>query len=396
MFNRRFNNKKRSFPRQGNGKNRIKYLSNESVIKAVSDSANLSVEKEVPYVSSLKFDELNISQLIKNNIKQKGYVEATHIQDKAIPEILNGKDVIGIANTGTGKTAAFLIPLIDKVIKNKTQKVLIIAPTRELAFQIQDEFISLARSTGIFSALLIGGKNMFGQKRDLQRSPNFVIGTPGRIKDLINQRAFNLSQFNNVVLDEADRMVDIGFINEIKFFISMLPRERQSLFFSATISGKVSEIISGFVKNPITISVKKNDVTQNVKQEVVQVRGGDNKIELLHDLLIKKEFDKVLIFGRTKHGVEKLYKQLIERGFNAEAIHGDKKQSQRQSILNRFKNCETKILLATDVVSRGLDIREVSQVINYELPETYEDYVHRIGRTGRADKTGVAITFLKF
>lgn len=346
------------------------------------------------YIPNHKFEDFPVSSQIKRNIANKKYVSPTPIQDQVIPAILAGSDIIGVANTGTGKTAAFLVPLIDKVFKDKFQKVLIIAPTRELACQIDGELRDFASGLSIGSALCIGGTNIFRQRNQLLHNPNFVIGTPGRIKDLIRQRCLNLSQFRNVVLDEVDRMVDIGFIDDIKYFISLLPADRQSLFFSATISGKVREIIQTFVKNPITISVKVRDVIENIKQEIVKVSQGEQKVDKLHDLLIQEGFHKVLIFGRTKRGVQRLTNELCERGFRAGVIHGNKSQSQRQKTLEMFKRNQIRILLATDVASRGLDIDDVSHVINYDLPASYDDYIHRIGRTGRANKTGTALTFV--
>ncbi len=339
------------------------------------------------------FHDFALSDQLLHNIVYKKYSQPTPIQDQAIPSILEGRDVVGIANTGTGKTAAFLIPLIHKVLTNRNEKIFILAPTRELALQIFDELNSFAFNLRINSALCFGGTNIYKQKQSLRRNPNFVIGTPGRIKDLIKQRALSLSDFRTVVLDETDRMVDIGFIEDIKYFIELLPQNRQSLFFSATVSPKIKEIISAFVKNPVTISVKKEEIQHNIAQELIQVERGRNKIDILHDLLIKDDFKKVLIFGRTKARVEKLSQELIDRGFKAGSIHGNKRQTQRERVLRQFKTQQINILLATDVASRGLDIKEISHVINYDMPETYDDYIHRIGRTGRADKSGVALTF---
>ncbi|HLL60226.1 MAG TPA: DEAD/DEAH box helicase, partial [Candidatus Nitrosocosmicus sp.] len=335
------------------------------------------------------------SGFLKKNILRKGYTTPTPIQDQAILHIIEGKDVIGIANTGTGKTAAFLIPLINKVMNNKSEKVLIITPTRELAVQIDEEFRDFSRGMGIYAGLCIGGANFFKQRAELRRKPHFVIGTPGRIREFIQEDVLDLSQFHSVVLDEADRMVDIGFINDIKYFISLFPVERQSLFFSATIEKKEKEILQAFVKEPVTVSVKKQDTAININQEIIKVENKNKKIEQLHDLLIKQNFNKVLIFGRTKWGIQKLTEELIYRGFKAGAIHGNKSQSQRQRILDQFKKDEIQILLATDVASRGLDINNVSHVINYDMPASYEDYIHRIGRTGRAEKKGTALTFVE-
>lgn len=353
-----------------------------------------AVTETKEYVSSHQFSDFQISDAIKRNIASKGYVIPTPIQDQSIPAILVGHDLIGMANTGTGKTAAFLIPLIDKVVKNRNQKVLIISPTRELAAQTKDELYSFANGLQIYSALCIGGANMWRQKEDLRRNPNFVIGTPGRLGDHIRSHSLNLNYFESVVLDEADRMVDDGFLPEIRQIISMLPKNRQSLFFSATVNEKVRWILQSFVTDPVTVSVKSGDITANIKQEIIRVTGSNSKTEELYKLLAKSEFEKVLIFGRTKHGVQKLSDNLIERGFKADAIHGNKNQSQRIRTLDKFKKDIIQILIATDVASRGLDIPNVSHVINYDLPESYEAYIHRIGRTGRADKKGVALTFV--
>lgn len=357
-------------------------------------SKNNFVNTNNDYVVKNSFSGLNIDIKLKQNILERNYGSPTPIQDQSIPEILEGRDLIGIANTGTGKTAAFLIPLLNKVINDRTNKVLIVAPTRELASQIRDEFYLFSKGLNIYSALCIGGENINRQKQELRRNPNFIIGTPGRILDHVDSRTLKLNDCSSVVLDEADHMVDIGFLKDIQYMISLLPQKRQSLFFSATIDGKVRSILNSFVNNPVTISVKTRETSANVKQEVIKVVSPNKKIEQLHELLVKEEFDKVLIFARTKHGVQKLSDELVSRGFRADAIHGNKRQSQRLRTLDRFKKNNINILIATDVASRGLDIPNVSHVINYEAPESKDTYVHRIGRTGRANKKGVAITFI--
>lgn len=340
------------------------------------------------------FSEFPISNPLKQNIQNKNYPKPTPIQDRAILPILEGRDLIGIANTGTGKTAAFLIPIIDKIFKFRDKKALIIAPTRELALQINEELRSFSAGMKIYSAVLIGGASMGRQIHEIRRNPHVVIATPGRLKDLIEQKLIYLDDFSIFVLDEVDLMVDIGFINDVKYFISLLPKIRQSLFFSATISPKVKEILSVFVNNPVSVSVKLQDTPKNVDQDVIKVINPAKKIDQLHDLLIKEGFSKVLIFGRTKHGVEKLNKELNFRGFKTGALHGNKKMGHRRRVLESFKRSEIQILLATDVASRGLDIDGVTHVINYEVPETFDNYIHRIGRTGRAGKTGTALTFV--
>ncbi len=368
-------------------------------VKSFDPTNAILNQKDTPQIQSdyhtvNKFSDFKIDDRLKRNIDYRNYKNPTPIQDQTIPEILKGNDLIGIANTGTGKTLAFLIPLFDKIIKNRQEKVLIVAPTRELAKQIQDEFFSISRGLGIYSALAIGGENMNRQRQELARKPNFVIGTPGRLLDHVVSGNLYLDNFTNVVLDEADHMVDIGFLHDIQKLISLLPRERQSLFFSATIDGKVREVLKSFVnKNPTTVSVKTRDTAENVSQEVVRVLHQGQKLSKLFELLSKKEFEKVLIFGRTKHGVQKLSNEIKTRGFRVDAIHGNKKQNQRIKTLEKFKEDKIDILVATDVASRGLDIPNVSHVINFDQPQNYDTYIHRIGRTGRADKKGVAITF---
>jgi len=346
------------------------------------------------FVPEHNFQDFNVDQLIKKSIASKGYITPTPIQDRVIAHILNGSDVVGVANTGTGKTAAFLIPLINKVLLNSIEQVLIVVPTRELALQIESELRGFTRGMRIFSVCCVGGASMGRQISQLRNQYNFIIGTPGRLKDHIERGFIRLAEFKTIVLDEADRMLDMGFIADMRFVMAGMPKERQTLFFSATLSRDIDNLIYEFLRNPIKISVKTRDTAKNVEQDVVRM-GGQDKLEVLHDLLIKKsEFCKVLIFGRTKHGVERLSRNLVQRGFKSESIHGNKTQSQRQKALNLFKNSYVQVLVATDVAARGLDIADVSHVINYDLPATYDDYVHRIGRTGRADKRGKALTFL--
>ena len=341
------------------------------------------------------FSDYALHESIKRNIAAKGFLKPTPIQAKTIPFLLEGRDVLGIANTGTGKTAAFLLPLINKAFHDKNERILIIAPTRELAMQIIDEFFAFSRGMNIDALLCIGGASLFTQEKRLQRRPQFIIGTPGRLKDLANRKRLDLSAFRSVVLDEVDMMVDIGFLQDVKFLVSLLSRQRQSLFFSATINEKTKGVLQAFVTNPVTVSVKRQPTSDNVDQDIVRVNGSHTKEEVLHNLLVQKDFEKVLIFGRTKWGIEKLMTTLTERGFRAVSIHGNKSQGQRQRALMQFKQNEVKILLATDVASRGLDIENVTHVINYDAPESYDDYIHRIGRTGRADKKGVALTFVE-
>ena len=301
--------------------------------------------------------------------------------------------MVGIANTGTGKTAAFLIPLINKVLLNRHEKVLILAPTRELAIQIDDQFRILSQGLSLYSTVCIGGASISYQMRGLYRNPNFVIATPGRLIDLHERTAIKLHTFTTIVLDEVDRMLDMGFVPDIRKIISFLPEQRHSLFFSATMQPVIEDIMRTFSRDPVMISVKKAHTSANIQQKVMKVLGKD-KTEMLHDLLNQTGFEKVLIFGRTKHGVDRLARSLQERGFQVASIHGDKTQFQRKRAIDIFKQNQVKVLLATDVAARGLDIDNVTHVINYDMPQSQEDYIHRIGRTGRADAKGIAITFV--
>lgn len=340
------------------------------------------------------FADFLIDEELKASIIAKGYKTPTPIQDGAIPKILEGVDVIGLANTGTGKTAAFLIPLIHKILLNRDEQVMVIAPTRELAIQIEQELVQFTRGLKIYSVCCVGGANIVPQIRALRMHNNFVIGTPGRLKDLISTGRIVLSRFNTIVLDEADRMLDMGFVNDMRFIMAGMPKTRQTLFFSATVSPEIEKLIQEFLKNPVRISVKSRDTSKNVDQDVVRVPRGGDKVTVLSDLLKQPEFNKVIIFGRTKHGVSKLSDMLVKNGFKSESIHGNLNHSGRQRALTAFKAGKVQVLVATDVAARGLDISDVSHVINFDIPATYDDYVHRIGRTGRGDKKGKALTFI--
>lgn len=353
-----------------------------------------SVQETAVFTPKHNFADFAILENLKRAIIGKGYKTPTPIQDQAIPEVLKGHDVLGIANTGTGKTGAFLIPLVNAVLENPRKMVLVMVPTRELAIQIESELKGLTRGMKIFSVCCVGGARIGNQIRDLRYFNNFIIGTPGRLKDLIERKLIPLDKFSTVVLDEADRMLDMGFIADMRFIVAATPKDRQTLFFSATLSRDIEKLIGDFLKNPVRISVKTRDTVASVDQDVVRVGKGEDKVDVLHNLLTNKEFSKVLVFGKTKHGVENLSHALAKRGIPADSIHGNKNHSQRQRALGRFKDNHVQVLVATDVAARGLDIAGVSHVINYDLPATYDDYVHRIGRTGRAGKTGKALTFI--
>ena len=350
--------------------------------------------EQAEYIAKYKFSDFAVDDLIKKNVTSKGYVTPTPIQDQTIPIGLEGKDVIGIASTGTGKTAAFALPMLTKLIRDRNSRALIVAPTRELAQQIEDECRSLAKGSGLMGALIIGGTQMGPQLRDLAGNPSIVVGTPGRIKDHIERRTLKIANFNIVVLDEVDRMLDMGFIDDVRQILSGLSPDRQSFFFSATMDGKVRTLIESFSHQPVMISLKTGEASENVNQDIVKYSSDNEKLEKLHDILINQAVDKSIIFSETQRSVEKLSKTLIERGFKADAIHGGKTQGQRQRALNRFKSNDIKILVATDVAARGIDVSDITHVINFSQPQSYEDYIHRIGRAGRAGKIGYALTFV--
>jgi ATP-dependent RNA helicase RhlE len=342
------------------------------------------------------FADFKVSDIIRQNINSAGYTTPTAIQDGAIPAILEGRDVIGLANTGTGKTAAFVIPTLERIKDTQNRPaVLIMAPTRELAYQIDDEFRKFSRGMRLYSALIVGGMNIARQISDVKRGPQVIIGTPGRLKDLVKRGVLKLHNVEVVVLDEADQMLDMGFINDIRFLIGELPEKRQSLCFSATITPPIQQLLGTLLVDPITVSVRTAETSEHVEQDVVRAQSKEHKIEVLQELLAKPEFEKVLVFGQTKWGVQRLADQLTQNGFPSEAIHGNKSQPQRKRALQNFKDDRVKVLIATDVAARGLDIPNVSHVINFDQPNTYQDYVHRIGRTGRGGKRGSALTFVE-
>lgn len=358
---------------------------------------NKAVQKadEVPYEATHKFADFPFGAQLHHNIASKGYVTPSAIQDQAIPHIIDGKDVIGLANTGTGKTAAFLLPIIERQSGITLRpSVLIIAPTRELAQQIDEQFREFSKGLGLYSTLIVGGVNVDRQIRDLKRRPHVIIGTPGRLKDLMQRRVLQLKNMTTLVLDEADRMLDMGFLPDIRQIIGEMPTDRQTLFFSATITPEISALVSTFLKDPVTVSVRTTETSEHVEQDVVETRDKAHKLEVLTDMLSNEEFEKVLVFGETKFGVQRLSDHLDNSGIPSAAIHGNKNQSQRQRALKQFKDERVRVLVATDVAARGLDIPNVTHVINFDTPQTYEDYVHRIGRTGRGGARGSAYTFI--
>lgn len=352
----------------------------------------IEVKDEV-YVPKHQFADFAIDNRLKNTLKEMGIKTPSPIQDQVIPEILEGKDVVGLAETGTGKTAAFLIPLIELKKSDIKSPTLILTPTRELALQVDAELKKLAKSFRFFSTVCVGGTSIVPQIRQLKKTNQFIIGTPGRIKDLIERGVLRTHTITSVVLDEADRMLDMGFINDMRTILGDLAPTRHTLFFSATMDEKTKSLVNDFMKNPVTISVKKKDVTDSIEQDVTPF-VATHKFETLVGLLKQESFTRVIVFGAMKHSVEKLGIELNKNGIVAESIHGNKNHSQRQRSLTRFKSGQARVLVATDVAARGIHVDDISHVINYDLPNTFEDYVHRIGRTGRGTKRGKALTFV--
>jgi superfamily II DNA/RNA helicase len=346
------------------------------------------------YEPTYRFNDFAINDLLKRNLVAKGYETPSPIQDQAIPPALNGQDVIGIAGTGTGKTAAFALPVLNQLMASQHGSALIVAPTRELAQQIEQEVRELSKGSNLKSTVLIGGTGMGAQLRDLRTKPRIIIGTPGRIKDHLERRTLHLGHCKFVVLDEVDRMLDMGFVHDVRHILSLTNAQKQSFFFSATMDPRVRGLIETFAKDPVTISIKPSTTSDNIHQNVVRYAGNSEKLEKLHELLIGNEVSKVIVFDETQRSVERLGKELITRGFAAESIHGGKSQGQRQRALKKFKQNEVTILVATDVAARGIDVADVTHVINFSIPKAYDDYIHRIGRAGRAGRVGYALTFV--
>lgn len=346
------------------------------------------------------FENLNLIEPILKALKEEGYTKPTPIQAQAIPHILNKKDILGCAQTGTGKTAAFAIPMIQLLsqdkstsFRNRPIRGLILTPTRELAIQIGESFESYGRFTNLRHRVIFGGVSQHHQVEALRNGVDILIATPGRLLDLMNQGFISLSQLTFFVLDEADRMLDMGFVHDVKKVITKLPAKRQSLFFSATMPPAIVKLADTILVNPAKVEVAPVSSTADTINQVVYFIDKVNKLALLIDLLKDKKIERVLVFTRTKHGADKVVKDLVKVNINAQAIHGNKSQNARQNALNNFKAKITRVLVATDIAARGIDISELTHVINYELPNIPESYVHRIGRTGRAEASGIAIAF---
>lgn len=347
----------------------------------------------------MTFKELNLIQPLLTALEIEGYEIPTPIQQEAIPHILNGRDVQGCAQTGTGKTAAFSLPILQTLHEaqhsghRRAIKVLVLTPTRELALQIGESFEVYGQFLTIKHTVIFGGVSQLHQTNDLKRGVDILIATPGRLLDLINQGFIKLNTINCFVLDEADRMLDMGFIHDIKKILKLLPTKRQTLFFSATMPNEIASLAKSILHNPVKVEVTPVSSTVEKIDQVLYFVKKKQKINLLIELLQDQSKTSILVFSKTKHGANKIVKFLLKEQISAEAIHGNKSQSARVKALTSFKNGETRVLVATDIAARGIDIDQLSQVINYDLPDVPETYVHRIGRTGRAGFDGSAVSF---
>jgi ATP-dependent RNA helicase RhlE len=348
----------------------------------------------------MSFENLKLIEPILRALKTEGYTTPTPIQEQAIPIILQNKDLLGCAQTGTGKTAAFAIPIIQLLYQDrlqhkeqKTIKALILTPTRELAIQIGESFAAYGKHTGLKHLVIYGGVSQNPQTDALRRGVDILVATPGRLLDLMNQRFVHLDHIRMLVLDEADRMLDMGFVHDVKKVIAKVPAKRQTLFFSATMPNEIQQLANTILTKPEMVEVTPVSSTADTIQQALYYVEKSDKRALLAHLLKDKEIKTALVFTRTKHGADKVVKDLVRIGITAEAIHGNKSQNARQRALTNFKNRTTRVLIATDIAARGIDIDELTHVINYELPNIPETYVHRIGRTGRAGLNGIALSF---
>ncbi|MBO6524803.1 MAG: DEAD/DEAH box helicase [Balneolaceae bacterium] len=352
------------------------------------------------YKTTMTFNDLHIAEPILKALKAEGYKHPTPIQQQSIPILLDHHDLLGCAQTGTGKTAAFAIPILQHLYTNHANqnrksniKALVVTPTRELAIQIADSFTTYGKFTGLKNTVIFGGVKQQKQVRRIQAGIDILVATPGRLLDLMNQGFISLKDVEYFVLDEADQMLDMGFIHDIKKLIAKLPQKRQSLFFSATMPPAIVELSANILGNHKTVTIKPQQTTaEKVSQKLYYVSKG-NKTKLLINLLEEDEITSSIVFSRTKHGANKIVKQLANAGINADAIHGNKSQPARQRALNSFREGSLKVLIATDIAARGIDVDDISHIINYDLPNVPETYVHRIGRTGRAGSSGLALSF---
>lgn len=390
-----------SFSRN-NGSANFAHRGNNRKKKAISSiDPNMLIKKalsteDVVFIPTRSFDQMPIHKKLKANLVKKGFANPTRIQDETLEYLISGRDLLGVANTGTGKTGAFLIPIIEQLLNTSQPfKSLVVVPTRELALQVEEEFRSLTRGLGIYAASFIGGTSVNRDLGQLRRQNHIIIGTPGRLMDLANRGALRLQGISTLVLDEFDRMLDMGFVNDIKKMVRAMGNRKQTMLFSATIDNTQKTLISDLLHNPVEVKVSTGASTgDQIEQDIIRVPQGGDKFNMLLNLIGDKEFEKVLIFAETKRLVDRVNKKLNKSGVRADLIHGNKSQNYRNKALDKFKRGNVQVLVATDVAARGIDVSDVSHVINYQLPLNFDSYVHRIGRTGRAGKTGKAFTFV--
>ena len=351
---------------------------------------------EKPYIPERTFSELPLDGRLKDRIANKGFVNPTEIQDKTIEDLIAGHDLMGIANTGTGKTGAFIIPVIQQLLTSgAANRALILVPTRELALQVEEEFKSLTQGLKLFCTCLIGGTSVGRNIQQLRRTNHVIIGTPGRVQDLIDRRALRLQNFSTLILDEFDRMLDMGFVNDVMRITDEMIDKKQTILFSATVNNKQKTSIAKLLDNPKEVRVSSGKTSAgHIEQNIVRIGRGEDKFDVLLNVIKQDDCYRVLVFAETKRWVGRLTTQLKKAGVMADEIHGDKSQSYRQRALQKFKAGKIQVLVATDVAARGIDVDDISLVVNYELPQDMESYVHRIGRTGRAGKPGKALTLV--
>lgn len=394
-----------SFRRKQQKKQRIAPVNRKASGRNIQPSGMIDpsrfVKKGIPmdqvsYIPTRLIADLPLNTRLIGNLIQKGYAHPTEIQDKTLEAIADGRDVLGIAQTGTGKTCAYLTPIVNGLLDTKPCfQALVVVPTRELAVQVEQEFKSITKGLNLFSACFIGGASINKDKAILRRPCHIVIGTPGRLNDLSRQRALNFARFNTLVLDEFDRLLDMGFSRDIQRIVQAMENRRQTILFSATEEKSQQTLIQSLLTDPFEVKVGTGNVSaDHIDQEVVRVGAGESKIAVLLGMIRQESFQKVIVFDETKRGVSAVCQKLQKAGIKVDQIHGNKSQNHRINVLNDFRTGRIQVLIATDVAARGLDISEVTHVINFQQPKTFDSYIHRIGRTGRAGRAGKAYTFI--
>lgn len=387
-FSRRGDTAKFTNKRNNRNRRAISSIDPNSLIRKAESKA------QAVFTPSQSFADMPIDKKLKANLAKKGFVNPSQIQEDTLIPLIEGQDLVGVANTGTGKTGAFLIPIIEQLLNaSRPFKSLVVVPTRELALQVEDEFKSLTQGMGLYAASFIGGTNVGRDMAQLRKQNHLIIGTPGRLMDLTNRGALRLQEISTLVLDEFDRMLDMGFVNDIKKIVKAMTSRKQTMLFSATIDKTQKSMIDALLHNPVEVKVG-TPTSEQIEQDIIRVPQGSDKFNMLLNLIDDREFERVLIFAETKRLVDKVSKKLNQSGVKSDLIHGNKSQNYRNKALDKFKKGKVQVLVATDVAARGIDVTDVSHVINYQLPMNFDSYVHRIGRTGRAGKTGKAFTFV--